>query len=282
MGVVYRLGVLQKETLSPGIHFVLPYPVDKVEIYNTESVNTLTIGYNSKKSGDNLWTGSHGNQEHKLLLGSGDELVSINLRLEYKINDTLKYLISTSSPLKILEAQAYDLVTDMTIKTDLTELLSTDRDAFSKSFEKQLSKTIRSYDLGIEIVSVVLESIHPPLEVSGMFQSTVNAQIEAQQIITEAQMFAEEVVVGAKETSNDEIAEATKNYYTKLAEAQTQVAEFMAGVDAYNTYSKEYKYYKYLNAVSKAYNNSRLVIVGKGIDSSRIYFGNFTESEAKE
>ncbi len=281
-GAVYRLGVLQKNTLSPGIHLVLPYPIDNVEIYNTKTLNTITIGYSSKKTGDNLWTGSHGAQEHKLLLGSGDELVSINLRLEYRISDTIKYLTSTSSPVKFLEAQAYDLVTDMTINTDLTELLSTDRDAFSKSFENQLSKTIKSYDLGIELVNVVLESIHPPIEVAGMFQSTVSAQIEAEQIITEAQMFAEEVIVGAKETSNDEIATATEEYYTKLAAAQTEVAEFMAGVEAYNAYSKEYKYYKYLSAVSKAYNNSKLVIVGKGIDSSRIYFGSFSAAEAKE
>ena len=281
-GVIYRLGVLQKETLTPGLHLVLPYPVDKVEVYNTKKVNTVTIGYSSEKTGDNLWTGSHGNTEYKLLLGSGDELVSINLRLEYKINDTLKYLTTTSAPVDFLKAQAYDLVTDMTINTNLTEVLSIDRDAFSKSFEKKLSKTLKSYDLGIELVSVVLESIHPPLEVSGIFQSTVSALIEAEQIITEAERIAEEIVVEAEQTKNIDVASAKKDYYTKLAAAKTEVAEFMAGVEAYNAYSSEYKYYKYLSAISKAYNNSNLVIVGKGIDSSRLYFGNFVTSGSKE
>ena len=31
--VVYRLGVLQEETLKPGLHFTLPAPFDKVEYY---------------------------------------------------------------------------------------------------------------------------------------------------------------------------------------------------------------------------------------------------------
>ena len=46
----------------------------------------------------------------------------------------------------------------------------------------------------------------------------------------------------------------------------------MAGVAADSKYSDAYRYYKYMKAISEAYGGARLVIVGKGIDSSNIYF----------
>ena len=116
---------------------------DKVEIYDTETLRKTTIGYRSEENTDNIWTGGHGEGEHKLLLGSGDELVSINLRLEYKISDLKKYLKTSAMPEAQMEALAYELVTDQTIATDLNEFMSTDREKFSENFQKELSKKMK-------------------------------------------------------------------------------------------------------------------------------------------
>lgn len=278
-GAVYRLGTLREDILQPGIHLVLPYPFDKVDIYNTESVNKITVGYTSTEDTDNLWTGNHGNNEYKLLLGSGDELVSINLRIEYKIKDIRDYLMSTASPTAILEACSYELVTDSTINTDLSTLLSTDRDAFANSFNERLTQKLDAHDIGIEVVSVVLESIHPPLEIADVYQKIISAEIEAEQYIIEAQSAAEIVKAEAEEDRDSAIGEAQAAHATKVAAARTEIAEFMAGVEAYNAYSSEYRYYKYLSAITEAYKKANLVIVGQGVDSSKIYFGSFNAQQ---
>ncbi len=274
-GAVYRLGSLSEKILEPGLHFVLPYPLDKVDIYNTESVNKLTIGYSSTQDTDNVWTGEHGKNEYKLLLGGGDELVSINIRVEYKIKDLKKYLTSTCAPEQFLEAQAYELVTDRTITTSLATLLSTDRDAFAKTFETELGKKLDGYDTGIEIVSIVLESIHPPLEVASVYQEIISAEIEAEEIMISAQCEAETKKAEAQQKYDTAVGEANANHSTKVANARTEIAEFMAGVEAYKTYPSAYRYYKYLGALKNAYGNANLVIVGDGVDSSKIYFGSF-------
>ena len=53
---VYRIGMLREKMLQPGIHLTLPYPFDKVEIYDTGAVQKVTIGYRSEESTDNIWT----------------------------------------------------------------------------------------------------------------------------------------------------------------------------------------------------------------------------------
>ncbi len=281
-GALYRFGSLNDTILEPGLHFVLPYPIDKVDIYNTEGVNKTTIGYSSTQDLDNIWTSEHGKDEYKLLLGGGDELVSINLRVEYKIKDLKKYLTGTSAPEQFLQAQAYELVTDRTISTSLATLLSTDRDAFAKTFKEELTKKLEAYNTGIEIVSIVLESIHPPLEIAAVYQEIISAEIQAEEIKIVAQCDAETAKAEAQQQYDTAVGEANANHSTKIAAANTEVAEFMAGVEAYKTYPSAYRYYKYLKAVKKAYGGANLVLVGKGVDSSKIYFGSFNAPAATQ
>ena len=273
-GAVYRLGKLTDDTLEPGIHMTLPYPIDKVELYDTETINKMTIGYASKEDSDNLWTGTHGTNEHKLLLGNGNELVSLNLRVEYRISDLQKYLRTSSNPASILESQAYALITDRIIATNLETLLSVDRDAFTESYTKELKARFAEYDVGLEVVSVVLESIHPPLEIAAIFQQVIGAEIQAEEMITRAQSKANVKITAAEAEREASINAANAEYYQKVATAVADVAEFNASVEAANGSPEAYHYYKYLNAMSQAYGKAKLVIVGEGVDSSKIFFGN--------
>lgn len=273
---VYRLGVLQDKLLDSGLHFVLPYPFDRAEIYDTETVQKMTIGYKSSEASDNIWTASHGSDEYKLLLGNGDELVSINLRLEYKISDLKKYLMSASEPEQILQALAYELVTDKTIQTDLSTLLSADRDAFADNFRKELDKKLSAYNTGLEVVCVILESIHPPVEISSVYQQIISAEITAEKYILDAQAKANVTLANAQAKYDTAVNTANAENSEKVAAAKTSVAEFTASLQAFNKYGEKYKYQKYLTAVREAYGKANLVILSDDVDGSAIYFGSIS------
>lgn len=277
-GALYRFGKLQKETLAPGIHMTLPYPFDKVEIYNTQSIERTTVGYISSENTDNIWTAGHGKSEYKLLLGGGNELVSINLRIEYKIGDLYLYLTRGSTPDSILRAMAYEAITARTINTDLTSLLSTDRTEFASSFQADLEARLANYELGLSVVNVVLESIHPPIEIASVYQEIVSAGIKAEQYILDAEADAAVKIAEAEGERNTAIDSANAEKSTAVSTAKAGVAEFVASLDADRAYPDSYRYQKYLTAITGAYGNARLVIVGEGIDESRIYLGNLGQS----
>ncbi len=272
-GAVYRFGRLQEETLQPGLHMTLPWPIDRVNVYDTDTLRKVTIGYKSTEAGDNTWTGNHGSSEYKLLLGSGDEVISINLRLEYRIADLGDYLRSSAAPDKMLEAKAYELVIDHTINSDLETLLAVDRSAFAADFHSDLTQTLAPYHTGLEVVSVVLESIHPPIEIASTYQGVVSAEIQAARYILDAQANAAVTLAEAHVAHDTAISQATSAQYTQVAQARADVAEFMASVAADQAHTGAYRYYKQLSAVSKYYGKANLVIVGDGINSSNLYFG---------
>lgn len=279
---VYRIGVLQNKILEPGIHLTLPYPLDKVEIYDTEMVQKTTIGYRATENEDNIWTKGHGNEEYKLLLGGGDELVSINLRLEYKIQDLKKYLKTTTTPVAHMEALAYELVTDKTIETDLNTLLSADRDAFANEFKEELSLLLKERQIGLEVVSVVLESVHPPVEIADAYQKLISAEISAEKFVLYAKGEASAKIAKAEETAYTTLTLQQIAYEEKVSEAKASVAEFLASVEAQKNHKDAYTYQKYIAAVREAYGKANLVILGDGVDESILYFGNLSGITAEQ
>ena len=172
------------------------------------------------------------------------------------------------------------MVTDQTIHTDLTTFLSTDREVFSQNFMEELTVMLKEKEVGVEVVSVVLESIHPPKEIAEVYQKTVSAEIDAEATILDAEAMAVTALSKAQMSYDEAVSLANSEYAQSVAEAKSIVAEFMASVEANNTYGEKYTYQKYLNAFRKAYGKANLVIVSEGIDQSAIYFGSISSGDS--
>ncbi len=276
-GAVYRFGRLRKDFLEPGLHLTLPYPIDRVEKYETEAVKSITVGYISTTPSDVIWTQLHGGEEFKHLLGDGNQLVSVNLRIEYKISDLADYIRFGPSPDSFLSGTAYELMTSTLVTSDLETLLSVDRSDFSNSFFSMLKERLESDDgtpgTGLELISVVLESIHPPIEVAGKYQELISAGIKAEQYMLEAEGYASRVIAEAETAKSTAVNTATAEKFSKTAAAEAAVSEFMASVEADSKYGDAYRALKFNTALTGAYSTTKLIILGEGIDSSRIWYG---------
>lgn len=276
-GALFRLGKLQSKSLEPGLHMTLPWPFDKTDIYDTGSIQKLTIGYIPTGQQDNTWTKSHGEEEYLLLLGNGNEMVSINLQVEYRIDDLMAYIRSSASPEALLQAQAYEIVTARTIITDLDSLLAADRESFSKTFQQELTQRIAPYNTGLTVVDVVLESIHPPVDIAKSYQRTMGAGIDAGFILLAAENQAQTHLLGAQQQANQIVSNAMTDKYTQLGEAQAAVTEFMAAAAADDAHRDEYRFYKYLDAITKTYQNTTLIIAGEGVDTSHLVISTYKD-----
>ena len=272
-GALFRFGKMKDEPLQPGFHLTLPWPADKVEVYDTRSIQKLTIGYVPSENMDNLWTIAHGGEEYRLLLGNGEEIASVNLVIEYRISDLAKYIKNAATPEALMQAQAYEIVTERTISTNLDALLAADREVFSESFRQELTQRQEESQTGLEVVNVVLESIHPPVEIASAYQDIISAGIDAEYYLLLANTEANRYIMDARKTAEELVGEATANQYLQVANATSSVSEFMAAVEADGTYPDSYRFQKYMHAITKAYGNAKIIIVSEGVDEGNIYIG---------
>ena len=157
----------------------------------------------------------------------------------------------------------------------LDQIIAANRETFAITFREELIAMLAERDAGLEVVNVILESIHPPVEVADVYQAFIGAGIDAEKMILEAQGASAVRIAEAQSSYYEIVNEAYVDYCGKKATALTEVSEFMAAVEASNEYPSEYSYYRYLDAVCSAYQSAKLIILGNGVDGSRLYYGNF-------
>ena len=208
------------------------------------------------------------------MLGNGNELVSVNLRIKYKIDDLYEYVTASSEAEQILNAKAYAVVRDITVKTTLDALLAEDRAALSQTIEERLTEYLDEAQCGLSVVDAILESFHPPVEVSTIYQEVVSAELQAQARKDAAEGMAMATMVSANLRKDALVISAITRQNEQVAAARAAVAEFMAMKEAYDENPDTFCYYKYLNALAQVYKGQRLYIVSDDIDQKYIYFGN--------
>ena len=86
-GVVRRFGAVVNEKVTPGIHYRLPAPFEEVSIIKSDNVQKIEVGVQELLTGDT-------------------NLVNVNLVVNYRINDTLDYVLNVSDAELLIQSGA--------------------------------------------------------------------------------------------------------------------------------------------------------------------------------
>lgn len=272
-GALYRFGSLAREDiLEPGLHFKLPVPFEEVKIYNVTQPQGMIVGYEGDVNNkNNLWTRPHEGEEQALLLGNGNELVAINLKITYRISDLYTYLTRYSSPEDVLNAKGYEVVMGETIHTDINTIISEDRSQLSHRIEEQLKEYAREAELGLEVMSVTLASIHPPVAIADIYQSVVSAGIQKKTSVLTAEGKALVAREGAEADKQLAINDAGIQRDERVSSANAEIQKYNASIEAYLLDPEAYLLDRYLESFQQALAQQRKYIVGPGVERGALY-----------
>ena len=249
---LYRFGKLDESRIAdPGFHLKLPWPIDKVDYYNVDRVATVRIGYDNPTGTDYLWTMSHGGEEYPLLTGNGNEVVVVNIKLAYRINDLYSYVSTSSAPESVLSAVAYESIMRRTINTTLDAFLSVDRASLSYDLKEELERFTKDSKLGVEVVDVIIENIHPPVDVADVYQAVITASVDKAALITSASTEALQLVNYAKYYKEQLINDAQKKQADAVGAATGELAYYFAMMEAYKVNPECFTLTQYINVQSK-------------------------------
>lgn len=287
-GALYRFGRLsQADILEAGLHFKLPIPFESVQLYNVTQPRSMIVGYEGDvTSKNNLWTRPHEGEEQALLLGDGKELVAINLKITYTISDLYAYLTTYASPESVLNAKGYEVVMGETVNTNIDTIISGDRSVLSHRIENRLKEYAREEGLGLEVLSVTLASIHPPVAIADIYQNVVSADTQRKTAILAAEGEAMTAREQAQAQRQIAINDAGIQQNERVSTARAEIEEYNASIEAYQLAPEAYQLNKYLESVEKAMAQRKKYLLGNGVDPKALYgvFGTggrwFTEQNA--
>jgi regulator of protease activity HflC (stomatin/prohibitin superfamily) len=212
--------------VGPGLHLKWPWPIDKVKKFPTELVREIQIGYVPKVYKENekrqplLWGKEHYEQEDNLLVATeqviGDSetgtvpvsLIVAAVPVQYKVKDVHAFLynygvteefdgttvyhaeemlkaISYSELTRLAAAAKVDIENDEDIETNL---FGAGRIQAGKTLTERIQAAADEAQLGIEIVFVGMQGVHPPLKVATDYQKVIGSVQEKQTLILNAQI----------------------------------------------------------------------------------------------
>jgi regulator of protease activity HflC (stomatin/prohibitin superfamily) len=273
---VYHFGKLTPSSIkNPGLHIKFPWPVDKMEIYDVRRAASIQIGYESSGTANFLWTQKHDIGEYMLLLGNGNEMVAVNLKIIYVISDLYSYIKTSTNAQAVLSAAAYNALMSRTVNTTLDSFLNVDRNSLSVSVLEELSDFCKSEKLGLSVIQIVIENIHPPVDIADVYQKVVSASVDKTTAITQAQSYAQTRVIEAAKQGKFAVDGARAKQYDRTSDAQKEAAVFYAATEAYRISPGSYELTKNLDVYQKIISGHKVYVFSRGADNaiSKFYIG---------
>jgi len=250
--------------IEPGLHLKWPWPVDIAYKYATERISEISIGFVPKidpVTGEVqhptslLWGQSHYEKEHHLLVASeqtgaeaaaGTVPVSIVIAavpVQYRIKDLRSFIYNNEEPEKLLEAICYRELTrlaasakiDIDTEVDTAEsLLGQGRAVARNTLTTRIQQAADEAGLGIEIVFLGLQGIHPPAEVAADYQKVTSAIQKKQALVLQAQAERDKILstlVGSVEDANALYDLAVKYRQAEYANSQQDMDRLGSQLD---------------------------------------------------
>jgi membrane protease subunit HflK len=265
---VYHFGTLKPSSIKdPGLHFKFPWPIDKTEIYDVQRAASMQIGYESSGTANFLWTQRHDIGEYMLLLGNGNEMVAVNLKIIYVISDLYSYIKTNANAEAVLGAAAYNALMTRTINTTLDSFLNVDRNSLSTSVLDELSQFCETEKLGFSVIQIVIENIHPPVDIADVYQKVVSASVDKTTAITRAHTYAETKVIEAAKQSKRAIDSARAVRHDRTSNAQKESVVFYAATDAYRIFPGAYELTKNLDVYQKIISGHKVYVFSRGAEN---------------
>jgi regulator of protease activity HflC (stomatin/prohibitin superfamily) len=280
MGVRERLGRIDGEPLSPGLHFTLPWPFGRVRAFPVKTVQQLPIGFIEDETPPRknhpralLWTKPHAKEELALVLGAGTELVAVNALVYFKIAEDREgfrdYVYRQSQPEEALTAFVYRALMEETRGRTLDEVLSADRAAFAHRLVESVREQSGAAHLGLEVIDLALLNLHPPIEAGGSYLEVISARLDAGRRVTEAEGEKQVALLNAQTSSRSAVAAARAAQSRRVAGALGDVAEFAAIGRAQQDVSQTLRLRLWIEALEDALSDQRLFLVDRTVLDER-------------
>jgi membrane protease subunit HflK len=200
--VVLRFGAAVRE-VDPGPHWRLPWPFEDVLKPSVTQILKEEIGFRTTDPGP---PARYQDMDQEALMLTGDEnIVKLLFIVQYKVRTgpegVTDFLFNVRDPRETVRAGAEAIL---------------DR-----------------YDVGIEVMTVKLQDVDPPDQVSDAFKDVISAQQDRERLINEALGYANDVVPKARGQAAQLVNEAQGYREAKVREAEGTAQRFVALHDEY-------------------------------------------------
>ncbi len=239
-GVVLRFGAFSR-TMAPGPGFKLPWPIESVYKVNATEIKNYS--------------------DSVPVLTSDENIVQVEINVQYRINDARQMLFGTRDAEEMLKQAALSSVREQVGRSTLDTVLGA-RDSLAVAARTRLQKSLQNYNTGLSVTELNLPNARPPEEVKPAFDDVNSAQQDKDRLISEARAYAAKIVPEARGEAarTRTVAEGYKT--ASIARATGDAARFTLLLQQYRGAPEVTRKRLWLETVQKVLADNRKIVGG--------------------
>ncbi|MCR5537094.1 MAG: FtsH protease activity modulator HflK [Succinivibrio sp.] len=238
-GVVLRFGKIY-EVVDPGLRWNFT-GIDTVNVIDIEQVRAL------RSSGT--------------MLTQDENVVLVEMDVQYRISDPVKYLYSLTNPDQTLLEATDSALRFVVGHTMMDDILTTGREMVRQNTRDLLTSIIDPYNTGLSIVEVNFLPARPPEEVKAAFDDAIAAQEDEQRYKREAEAYANEVLPKA-DGKVQRIRQEAEGYRSQVVlDAQGEVSRFEKVLPEFNAAPEITRTRIYLETMQEVLGKSQKILL---------------------
>lgn len=273
-------------TLNAGAHLKWPWPIDKTYRYRTAQIQSIYVGFQPSTNEEKtiLWTVPH-NKEQNFLVATraaltetnelSDEsdtleqalkappvsLITVSIPIQFQITNVMQWAYQNSDQSNLLEDLAAHEVVRYLVGRDIEDVLSKGRLDAAHELKNRIQNDANARQLGVKLVFVGLQDIHPPTPVAGDYEKVVGAE----QIRLATNLLAQADAIMTNDLSIAQAATTTNSAAAKRLQLElswhSRAALFTNQIPAFEAAPAVYKQIKYFATLANATRNSRKYVL---------------------
>lgn len=254
-GVITRFQAYHKTT-QPGLHFKLPFGIDKVYKIPSRRILTEEFGFRTADTRGLRTQYSKGGAASESLMLTGDlNVADVEWVVQYRISDPWKFMFHARDVRKNIRDVSMSIMRRVVGDKLVSDVLTTGRVTIAKEATELTQTVIDRYDMGIKIKRIILQDVNPPKEVKNAFNEVNEAKQEQEETINVAEREYNKTIPKARGAAEKKISEA-KAYATALINhAQGNANKFTEVLKAYQKSPAITRKRMYYETIQKVFTN---------------------------
>jgi membrane protease subunit HflK len=272
MAVVERFGkpVRNGDPVLPGLHIKWPWPVDRVVKVDVARIRSMNIGnIPDSRTTALLWTRSHGSEE-PFLTGDNNFFYPY-IVVDYRVKNISQFLYKASDPEQNLCEAAHRIATHVFSRQKFYDIASTNRSALSDEISTGLQRFLDELETGIEIITVNLRDIHPPISVAEAFERVIAGYQDKQRTINDALGYRYNKIPRARGTAIEKLETAAGYLVDRVKSAEGASSRFILSAPASEADRELATTRIHLDIIGEALKDRKKIVIDPKIGTTNIW-----------
>ncbi|PLX81502.1 MAG: FtsH protease activity modulator HflK [Desulfuromonas sp.] len=231
-GIVLRFGRFFGFS-EPGLHFKIPFGVDRVYLVKTGRVLKEEFGFRTVTPGVRSSYTKRGLEEESLTLTGDLNVSDVEWIVQFQVADPFKFVFNIKDPVETIRDIAEAVVRKVIGNSNVNEVLTTARASLAGSIESDLQSILNDYDIGVRIVTVKFQDVTPPDPVKAAFNEVNEAEQQKESLIFQAREQFNREVPKARGTAKRTLQEAEGYAVERINKARGETNRFLALLTEY-------------------------------------------------